>query len=94
MSFNNKDAGRVVNNKYSKGIKKYKTFSHVKSKKQDSKEEKKDEEWEDVEWENDEWKNDESKFNYKNISYQQKQNTLMSNWKTTLDDIYNIMIEN
>ena len=30
MSFNNKDAGRVINNKFSKGIKKYKAPSYIK----------------------------------------------------------------
>jgi len=92
MSFNNKDAGRVINNKYSKGIKKYKAPGHTRLKaKQNLKNEDENEECEDIESKIE--LSDEA-FNYKNMSYQQKQNILTSNWKIVLDDIYNVMLEN
>ena len=92
MSFNNKDAGRVINNKYSNGVKKYKASDDSKPKTtQNSEKEKEDEVWEGAESKIELLDNE---FNYKNISYQQKQNTLISNWKTVLDDIYNVMLEN
>jgi hypothetical protein len=88
MSFNNKDAGRVIHNKYSKGVKKYKA-SGGRAKQQYSKKEKDDDdEWEDVEEFSD------KEFNNKNMSYQQKQNVLNSNWKAVLNNIYNIMLDN
>src|SRR5215213_4371528 len=90
MSFNNKDAGRVINNKYSKGVKKYKAPGNAKLK-QNLKKEKEDHEWEDIE---SNMELPDNEFNYQNKSYQQKQNILTSNWKAVLDDIYNTMLEN
>ncbi|CAB5368131.1 unnamed protein product [Rhizophagus irregularis] len=89
VSFNNKDAGRVINNKFSKGINKYKASSYTKLQVKQI-----------LEAKNDEYENTgeiefaDNKSNHKNISYQQRQITLSTNWKMGMDDIYNIMLEN
>ncbi|CAB4480494.1 unnamed protein product [Rhizophagus irregularis] len=79
----------TLNTKTKKGINKYKASSYTKLQVKQI-----------LEAKNDEYENTgeiefaDNKSNHKNISYQQRQITLSTNWKMGMDDIYNIMLEN
>ena len=84
VSFNKKDNGKTVINKYAKGLNKFKIFNQVKSLSNDENEEQSNNELENVEM-------DINNYESESTNYQQKQNKLATNWKIILDDIYHLM---
>jgi len=87
VSFNKKDNGKTVINKYAKGLNKFKIFNQVKSLSNDENEEQSNNELENVEM-------DINNYESESTNYQQKQNKLATNWKIILDDIYHLMLDN
>ena len=90
VSFNNKDNGKTVINKYAKGLNKFKFFNQVESSSNNESEEKSNSN----EWENDVDMDIDNYESAEPTNYQQKQNKLATNWKIILDDIYCLMLEN
>ncbi|GBB94952.1 hypothetical protein RclHR1_02450005 [Rhizophagus clarus] len=93
VSFNNKDGGKTVINKYAKGSNKFKFSNQAKSLSNNKSEEQTNEELENFEFDFELSDNYESN-NPKTANYRQKQDKLAANWKAVLDDIYNSILDN
>jgi hypothetical protein len=89
VSFNNKDGGKPIINRYAKGSKRFKSSDQSKSLNNPKIEDQSDEKWDNVETNIDLLYNYESETNY-----QQKQIRLATNWKIVQDDIYNSILDN